>query len=64
VLLTDRGDHTVYIYNIRTDTRVVVKDDQIQEPRDAAVGPSDTILVCCRKTNSIARISQTGQKLS
>ncbi|XP_060560887.1 uncharacterized protein LOC132720720 [Ruditapes philippinarum] len=64
VVITDRDEHTVYIYDIKTDTRVVVKDDQIQLPRGAAVGPSDTILVCCGKTNTIVQISQTGQILS
>ncbi|XP_060558345.1 uncharacterized protein LOC132718646 [Ruditapes philippinarum] len=64
VVITDRNKHTVYIYDIKTDTRVVVKDDQIQDPRGAAVGPSDTILLCCRKTNTIVQISQRGQVLS
>ncbi|XP_060555093.1 uncharacterized protein LOC132715958 [Ruditapes philippinarum] len=64
VVITDRYDHTVYIYDIKTDTRVVVKDDQIQEPCGAAVGPSDTILVCCCKTKTIVQISETGQMLS
>ncbi|XP_060602639.1 uncharacterized protein LOC132755741 [Ruditapes philippinarum] len=64
VVITDRYEHTVCIYDIKTDTRVVVKDDQIQEPRGAAVGPSDTILVCSMKTNSIVQISKTCQILS
>ncbi|XP_060556260.1 E3 ubiquitin-protein ligase TRIM71-like [Ruditapes philippinarum] len=64
VVITSRDEHTVFIYDIKTDTRVVVKDDQIQLPCGAAVGPSDTILVCCRKTNTIVQISQRGQILS
>ncbi|XP_060567067.1 uncharacterized protein LOC132725894 [Ruditapes philippinarum] len=64
VVITDRDEHTVYIYDIKTDTRVLVKDDQIQEPCGAAVGPSDTVLVCCRNTNCIVQISQRGQILS
>jgi hypothetical protein len=60
VVITDRDEHTVYIYDIKTDTKVIVKDDQIQGPCGAAVGPSDTILVCCLKTNSIVQISQRG----
>jgi DNA-binding beta-propeller fold protein YncE len=64
VVLTDRYEHTVYIYDIETDTRIVVKDDQIQEPCGVAVGPYDTILVCSLRTNSIVQISQTGQILS
>ncbi|XP_060598012.1 uncharacterized protein LOC132751792 [Ruditapes philippinarum] len=64
VVITDRYEHTVYIYNIKTGTRVVVKDDHILEPCGVAVGPCDTILVCCRTTNTIVQISQTGQILS
>ncbi|XP_060584042.1 uncharacterized protein LOC132740203 [Ruditapes philippinarum] len=64
VVITDRDEHTVYIYDIKKGTRVVVKDDKIQEPCGAAVGPSDTILLCCRKTNTIVQISQSGQVLS
>jgi DNA-binding beta-propeller fold protein YncE len=64
VVITDRYEHAVYIYDTRTDTRVVVKDDQIQKPYGAAVGPSDNILVCSGKTNTIVQISQTGQILS
>ncbi|XP_045201733.2 E3 ubiquitin-protein ligase TRIM9-like [Mercenaria mercenaria] len=64
VVLTDRYEHTVYIYDIKSNTRVVVKDDQIKEPWGVAVGPSDCILVCSNKTNSILKISQTGRVLS
>ncbi|XP_060585809.1 uncharacterized protein LOC132741614 [Ruditapes philippinarum] len=64
VVLTDRYEHIVYIYDVKTNTRVVVKDDQINEPRGVAVGPSDTILVCSKGTKSIVQISQTGQILS
>ncbi|XP_053404873.1 uncharacterized protein LOC128558729 [Mercenaria mercenaria] len=64
VVLTDRYKHTVYIYDIKSNTRVVVKDDQIKEPRGVAVGPSDCIMVCSENTNSIVQISQTGRVLS
>ncbi|XP_053404876.1 uncharacterized protein LOC128558732 [Mercenaria mercenaria] len=64
VVLTDRNEHTVYIYDIKSNTRVVVKDDQINEPWGVAVGPSDCLLVCSNKTNSIVQISQTGRVLS
>ncbi|XP_060590299.1 uncharacterized protein LOC132745403, partial [Ruditapes philippinarum] len=64
LVLTDRYEHAVYIYDTKADTRVVVKDDQIEEPRGVAVGPSDTILVCSKGTNSIVQISQTGHILS
>jgi hypothetical protein len=64
VVLTDTDEHTVFIYNMKTDTRVVVKHDQIKEPCGVAVGPSDTILVCSKGTETIVQISQTGQILS
>ncbi|XP_060584047.1 uncharacterized protein LOC132740207 [Ruditapes philippinarum] len=64
VVITSTDEHTVFIYDIKTNERVVVKDDQIQEPRGAAVGPSDTILVCSMKTNSIVQITKTCQILS
>ncbi|XP_060588265.1 uncharacterized protein LOC132743732, partial [Ruditapes philippinarum] len=64
LVLTDRHEHYVYIYDIKTDTRVVVKDDQIQEPCGVAVGPSDTIIVCSLDKNSLVQISQTGHILS
>ncbi|XP_045202661.2 uncharacterized protein LOC123556124 [Mercenaria mercenaria] len=64
VILTDKNGHTVYIYDTKNNTRVVVKDDQINEPDGIAVGPSDCILVCSRKSNSIVQISQTGRILS
>ncbi|XP_053392214.1 uncharacterized protein LOC128554905 [Mercenaria mercenaria] len=64
VVLTDRIEHTVYIYDIKSNTRVVVKDDQINEPWGVAVGPSDCILVCSNKTHTIVQISQTGRVLS
>ncbi|XP_053404864.1 uncharacterized protein LOC128558722 [Mercenaria mercenaria] len=67
VVLTDRDEHTIYIYDIKSNTRVVVKDDQIKKPRGVAVGPpdpSDCILVCSKKTDSIVQISQTGRIIS
>jgi hypothetical protein len=56
LMITDRYEHTVYLYDIKIDSRVVVKDDQIEEPCGAAVSPSETILVCCRNTNCIVHI--------
>ncbi|XP_053404899.1 E3 ubiquitin-protein ligase TRIM71-like [Mercenaria mercenaria] len=64
MILTDRLEHTVYIYDFKTNTRIVVKDDQIKEPSGVAVGPSDCFLVCSENTNSIVQISQTGRILS
>ena len=63
LVLTKRWENTVTIYDVKTNTRVVVYDYiKIPEPLGAAVGPSDTILVCCK--NSIVQISQTGRILS
>jgi DNA-binding beta-propeller fold protein YncE len=64
VVLTDRYEHTVYIYDVKTNTRIVVKDDEIKEPCGVAIGQSGSILVCSKETNSIVQISQTGQILS
>ncbi|XP_053404895.1 E3 ubiquitin-protein ligase TRIM71-like [Mercenaria mercenaria] len=64
LILADKLEHTVYIYDVATNTRVVVKDDQIKEPRGVAVGPSDCILVCSMRTNSIVQISETYRILS
>ncbi|XP_045202616.2 uncharacterized protein LOC123556085 [Mercenaria mercenaria] len=64
MILTDRYEHTIYIYDVATNTRVDVKDDQIKEPRGVAVGPSDCILVCSKDTHSVVQISQTGRILS
>ncbi|XP_045202664.2 uncharacterized protein LOC123556126 [Mercenaria mercenaria] len=64
LILTDRHEHTVYIYDIAANTKVVVKDNKIKEPLDVAVGPSDCILVCSNETHSIVQISSTGQVLS
>ncbi|XP_053404865.1 uncharacterized protein LOC128558723 [Mercenaria mercenaria] len=64
VVLTDSDEHTVYIYDIKSNARVVVKDDQIKEPRGVAVDTSDYILVCSNEINSIVQISQTGRILS
>ncbi|XP_053403313.1 uncharacterized protein LOC128558376 [Mercenaria mercenaria] len=64
VVLTDKHEDTIYIYDMKTNTRVVVKDDQIKKPSGVAVGPSDCILVCSMDTQTIVQISQTGRILS
>ncbi|XP_053403332.1 uncharacterized protein LOC128558382 [Mercenaria mercenaria] len=61
IVLTDRDDHTVFIYDATTNTRVDVKDQQIREPRNVAVGPLDCIFVCCKGTDSIVQISPSGK---
>ncbi|XP_053385687.1 uncharacterized protein LOC123538035 [Mercenaria mercenaria] len=66
VVLKDRYENTVYIYNTKSNTRVVVKDDHIKVPRGVAVGPSDCLMVCsyCNETHTIVQISPTGRVLS
>ncbi|XP_060567920.1 uncharacterized protein LOC132726601 [Ruditapes philippinarum] len=64
VVLTDIYKHTTYIYDTKTNTRVVVRDGQINEPCGVAISPSDTILVCSNGTDCIVELSQTGQVLS
>ncbi|XP_045186356.2 uncharacterized protein LOC123544345 [Mercenaria mercenaria] len=64
IILTDMHEHTVFIYDVATNTRVVVKDDKIEEPRGVAIGPSDCILVCIKGIHSIVQISQTGRIIS
>jgi hypothetical protein len=64
IVITERYGNTVNIYDIKTNMRVVVKDDQIQKPGGVATGPSDTFLVCCGGTHGIVQISPTGQILS
>ncbi|XP_045202186.2 uncharacterized protein LOC123555659 [Mercenaria mercenaria] len=64
IILSDKHEHTVYIYDVATNTKVVVKDDLIKNPRGVAAGPSGWFLVCCENTNSIVQISQTGRILS
>ncbi|XP_045202646.2 E3 ubiquitin-protein ligase TRIM71-like [Mercenaria mercenaria] len=64
IILADRFQNTVFIYDVATNSTVAVKDDQIKEPRGIAVGPSDCILVCSEETKSIVQISPTGRILS
>jgi WD40 repeat protein len=64
VVIAERYEHTVYIYDVKTNMKVEVKDDRILNPCGVAVGPSDTIFVCSNGTDSIVQISQTGQILS
>ncbi|XP_053391460.1 uncharacterized protein LOC128554236 [Mercenaria mercenaria] len=61
VALTDRNAHTVFIYENMTNSRVDVVDEEIREPRDAAIGPFDCIFVCSKGTNSIVQISPSGK---
>ncbi|XP_053391457.1 uncharacterized protein LOC128554234 [Mercenaria mercenaria] len=61
VALTDRYNHTVFIYDTKTNTKVDVKDDQIRQPICVAVGPFNCIFVCSNGTDSIVQISPLGK---
>ncbi|XP_053403333.1 uncharacterized protein LOC123555182 [Mercenaria mercenaria] len=61
VALTDRDNHTVFIYDTTNNTRIDVKDDQIREPKRVAVGPFDCVFVCSKGTHSIVQISPLGK---
>lgn len=61
--LTDRYDHSVYIYDTRTRHEVRVKDEKIIEPRGVAIGPRGCIFVCSKGTNSVVQLSKYGELL-
>ncbi|XP_052783105.1 uncharacterized protein LOC128219337 [Mya arenaria] len=61
---TDRYAHTVYMYNTVSGTSREVKCDRIREPRNACVGPDDSVFVCSKYTNSIIQISPDGDILA
>ncbi|XP_053388227.1 uncharacterized protein LOC123555176 [Mercenaria mercenaria] len=64
VVLTDSYKHTVFIYDTTTNTTVSVKNDQIREPKNVAVGPFDCIFVCSMRRNSIVQISPLGKVIA
>ncbi|XP_052783259.1 uncharacterized protein LOC128219492 [Mya arenaria] len=64
LVLTDRHDHTVYMFNTVTGKNTKIKDRSIREPRDACVGPDDSVFVCSEKTNSVIQISPDGDILA
>ncbi|XP_053404905.1 transcription intermediary factor 1-alpha-like [Mercenaria mercenaria] len=64
VIISDRDENLVYIYDVTTNTRVIVRDSRIQGPRGVAVGPMNCVFVCCKNTDSIVQVSPTGVILS
>jgi DNA-binding beta-propeller fold protein YncE len=65
VVITDRYDHAVFIYDVATNTSIEIRDKKVMmEPRGVAVGPDDTIFVCSSKTNTLIEISHTGEILA
>ncbi|XP_053404908.1 uncharacterized protein LOC128558749 [Mercenaria mercenaria] len=64
VIISDRDENIVYIYDVTTNSRVVVRDSRIQEPQGIAVGPVNCVFVCCKYPSSVVQISPTGVILS
>lgn len=64
IVVSDRYEDTVYIYDVHTNKRIVVKDDRIKEPIDVAIGPFGTIFVCSNRRHSVIQISPTGKIMS
>lgn len=65
VVVTDRYDHVVYVYDIASNTEVEVIDNTvINEPLCVTVDPDDCIFVFSEMTDSIVQISHTRQILS
>jgi hypothetical protein len=63
LVLTDRYENCVYIYDTRINSEIRVKDKRILEPRGVAFGPHGSIFVCSRGTNSIVQLSRYGEVL-
>ena len=51
----------LYIYDTKTNTRVVVNDWMIRKPHDVTEGPDDSILLSCSDHRSIIMLSDTGR---
>ncbi|XP_052218684.1 uncharacterized protein LOC127836240 isoform X2 [Dreissena polymorpha] len=63
LILTDRLAHTVFMYDTNKGTSRAFTCDNIRQPRDACVGPGDTVLVCSMRKNSIVHLSVDGDLL-
>lgn len=63
LVLTDRYENSVYIYDASINNEIRVKDERIVEPRGVAFGPFGCIFVCSRGTNSIVQLSRYGEVL-
>ncbi|XP_053404909.1 uncharacterized protein LOC128558750 [Mercenaria mercenaria] len=64
VIISDLDENLLYIYDVATNTRVIVRDSKIDGPTGVAVGPMNSVFVCCQNTNSVVQISPTGVILS
>ncbi|XP_045202628.2 uncharacterized protein LOC123556096 [Mercenaria mercenaria] len=64
VIISDQDENLVYIYDVATNSRVIVRDSRIDKPTGVAVGPMNCVFVCCQNTDSVVQISPTGVILS
>jgi WD40 repeat protein len=60
LVVSQRFENTVTIYDIATRKTVTVKDDIIKQPCGVAAGPFDCIFLCSSMTHSIVQISPDG----
>lgn len=63
LVVTDRFQHRVYIYDTQDNSEVIVDDDRIRGPRGISIGPYQRIFVCSSNTNSIVQLSMFGEIL-
>lgn len=64
LVVTDRCEHAVYMYDTKNKSKVLIRDDQIQEPCGVTFGPFDCFFVCSAGTSSVVQLSQYGEVLA
>lgn len=60
VVLADRYDNTIQLFNIQNKTVQMITDEHIDGPRGICVAPDGYIYVCCQNTHTLVEISPTG----
>lgn len=63
LVVTDKLEHKVYIYDAQNNTEVIIDDDRIREPRGVAFGPFQCIFVCSSGIGCIVQLSMFGEIL-
>ncbi|KAL4240814.1 hypothetical protein ACF0H5_001602 [Mactra antiquata] len=63
LVLSDRYENCVYIYDTQIGHEVRVKNDNIVEPRGVAFGPHGCVFVCSKGTNAIVQLSRYGEMI-
>lgn len=61
LVLSDRFDNCVYIYDTQIRHEVRVKNENIVEPRGVAFGPHNCVFVCSKGTNALVQLSRYGE---